>query len=295
LARSDSASGGAETVSVEAAGATRGHRPHRERSTGVKAAGTGRKLRRRYPRSKLRCEAVSHSENLNAIKSLLSESYTRQDTSGVPKRADLTFGNTIKRVKHAVVLYVDMRSSRKIMQDATVFVSAKAHKAFLQSLIYCVENRDGHFRSFNGDGALAFFTGLNAASRAVCAAMDFKAYVLKVNDVLAAQGTSLDFGVGIGQGEVHVVKSGKRGDDQTKQDLIWIGWPVYVAVGLSDLGSSPHNIWISKVVRETIGKESHLWVVNNRNGESMWTRTTKTLKGLGSREVRYTSYYKTIF
>lgn len=238
---------------------------------------------------------MSHSENLETIKALLSESYTRQDTSGVPKRADLTFGNTIKRINHAVVLYVDMRSSRKVMQDATVFVSAKAHKAFLQSLIYSVENRDGHFRSFNGDGALAFFTGANAASRAVCSAMDFKAYVLQMNDVLAAHNTKLDFGAGLGQGEVHVVKSGKRGDDQTKQDLIWIGWPVYVAVGLSDLGSSPNNIWISKVVRETIGKENHLRVVNNRDGESMWTKTDKTLEGLGSREVRFTSYYKTIF
>jgi len=238
---------------------------------------------------------VSHADNLKTITSLLSESYSRQDTTGVPKRADLTFGNTIKRIKHAVVLYVDMRSSRKVMQDSTVFVSAKAHKAFLQSLIYCVENRDGHFRSFNGDGALAFFTGPNAASRAVCAAMEFKAYVLKINEVLKPHGTSLDFGAGIGQGEVHVVKSGKRGDEQTKQDLIWIGWSVYVAVGLSDLGSTPNNIWISQHVRKSIGTQKHLSVVKNNAGESMWTQTTKTLKGLGVRDVRYTSYYKTIF
>lgn len=92
-----------------------------------------------------------------------------------------------------------------------------------------------------------------------------------------------------------MVKSGKRGDDQTKQDLIWIGSPVYVAVGLSDLGSSPNDIWISKHVRKTISEQNHLGVVNNRNGESMWTKTTKTLKGLGSREVRCTRYYKTIF
>lgn len=237
---------------------------------------------------------MSHPDNLKAINAMLTESYTRQQTTGVPKRADLTFGNTIKRMKHAVVLYVDMRSSRKVMQDATVFVSAKAHKAFLQSLIYCVENRDGHFRSFNGDGALAFFIGVNAASRAVCAAMEFKAYVLKINETLAAQGTKLDFGVGMGQGEVHVVKSGKRGDDQTKQDLIWIGWPVYVAVGLSDQGSSPHNIWISKHVRDAIGAEKHLEIVNNSNGKSMWTKATPTLKGLGAREARYTGYYKTV-
>jgi class 3 adenylate cyclase len=127
---------------------------------------------------------MSHSTNLDTIKSYLNESYTKQDTAGVPKRSDLTFGNTLKRMPHAVVFYVDMRASRKVMQETTVFISAKVHKAFLQALVYCVENRDGHFRSFNGDGALAFFVGKNAASRAVKAAMEFDAYVQQINAIL---------------------------------------------------------------------------------------------------------------
>lgn len=237
---------------------------------------------------------MSHASNLEAIKSLLQESYDRTTTSGVPKKGDLTFGNTIKTIKHSVVLYVDMRSSRKVMQDSTEFVSAKAHKAFLQSLIYSVENRDGHFRSFNGDGALAFFVGSNDASRAVRAALDFKAYVRQINVILAKHNTSLDFGAGIGQGKVHVVKSGKRGDDQGKQDLIWIGLPVYVAVGLSDKGSSPNHIWISKPVRDSIVSEKHLGVITSK-GVDMWTKTQAAMKGLGTREAWYTSYYSTLF
>lgn len=237
---------------------------------------------------------MGHAENLTTIQGYLTESYHRNDTLGVPKRADLTFGNTIKKMSHAVVFYVDMRSSRKVMQDTTTFVSAKVHKAFLQSVVYCVENRDGHFRSFNGDGALTFFQGLNAASRAVQAAFDLKAYVHQINKTLASSGTSIDFGVGIAQGPVNVVKSGKRGDDATKQDLVWIGLPVYMAVELSDLGSSPRNIWITHNVLKTIEKQNHLGVVYH-DGKSMWVKGKPTLPSVGPYGVRSSTYQSTLF
>ena len=238
---------------------------------------------------------MSHESNLETIKGILTETYNRQTVTGVPKKADLTFGNTIKTMDFAVVLYVDMRSSRKVSQESTEFVSAKAHKAFLQALIYCVENREGHFRSFNGDGALAFFRGANAASRAVKAAMDLKAYVIQINDVLGSHSTSIDFGAGIAQGKVHVVKTGKRGDDQTKQDLVWIGLPVYIAVELSDLGSRQKNIWITHTVRDSIGKQDHLKVVYNSDGDSIWVKWTKTLPSAGAYNVCSTTYFSTLF
>lgn len=238
---------------------------------------------------------MSHSGNLSKIREYLDDAYTRETTRGVPKRSDLTFGNTVKRLPHAVVMYVDMRGSRKIIQDATTFVSVKVHRAFLQAIVYCVENRDGHFRSFNGDGALAFFVGDSAASRAVQAAFDLKAYVREMNRLLADRiPRKLDFGVGIGQGKVDVVKSGKRGDDATKQDLVWVGLPVYVAVELSDYAKRPRNIWISAAVRSAIGVQRQLGVVYDEDGNSMWTKTTKDMRSVGRSEVRYTSYYSTI-
>jgi hypothetical protein len=91
------------------------------------------------------------------------------------------------------------------------------------------------------------------------------------------------------------VKSGKAGDDATKQDLVWIGLPVYVAVELSDFGETPNNLWISPKVRHAIGTEKHLNVVNNKEGKSMWHRTTKKLKSVGTYEVRYTRYYTVLF
>ena len=165
---------------------------------------------------------MSHATNMETIRSILNDSYKKEDTSVVPKRNDLTFGNTLKKIKHAVVFYVDMRGSRKIIQDSTSFMSIKVHKSFLQAITYCVENRGGHFRSFNGDGALAFFVGDKASTNAVKAAMDLKKYVMEINSIVEEKvSKKVDFGVGIGQGPIYVAKSGKGTITLNKT---WYGW-----------------------------------------------------------------------
>lgn len=117
-----------------------------------------------------------------------------------------------------------------------------------------------------------------------------------MNKILKAKiEMEIDFGVGIGQGPLSVAKSGKRGDDSTKQDLVWVGLPVYVAVELSDFARSPNNIWISPNVRHAIGKENHLSVVNNKDGESIWSKVSKKMKSVGDYEVRHTNYLSTLF
>lgn len=235
---------------------------------------------------------ATNQDIIDKIDEFLNEAYVRTETFGVPKKADLTFGNSVKKMPHAVVMFIDMRKSRKILADANDFWSVKIHKSFIRVVTHCLENRDGHMRSFNGDGVLAFFVGENAASRAVRAAMDIKGFVFKINEKLEAKDKNkIDFGIGISQGPMMVAKSGKSGDDQTKQDLIWIGLALYVALELSDFGKSPENIWISPKVRTAIGNEKHLNVVYDKNGESIWVKHTKKLKSVGDYEVRATSWY----
>jgi adenylate cyclase len=236
---------------------------------------------------------MSHKDNLDTIKSILNDSYTKEDTSGVPKKNDLTFGNTLKKMTHAVVFYVDMRGSRKIIQDATNFMSVKVHRAFLQAITYCVEKNGGHFRSFNGDGALAFFVGDTDATDAVTAAMQLKKYVMEINKIVEEKvSKKVNFGVGIGQGAVYVAKSGKRGDDSTKQDLVWVGLPVYVAVELSDLARNPNNVWISAAVKSSLDKQAKDSVLfDDDTGNSIWKKESKDLHSIGSTTVYKTSYY----
>ena len=239
---------------------------------------------------------MSHTSSMDSIRSMLNDSYKKEDTSVVPKKGDLTFGNTLKKIKHTVVFYVDMRGSRKIIQDSTSFMSIKVHRAFLQAITYCVENRGGHFRSFNGDGALVFFVGDNAATNSVKAAMDLKRYVMEINEIVEEKvSKKVDFGVGIGQGAIYAAKSGKRGDDSTKQDLVWVGLPVYVAVELSDKARTRHNIWISAAVKSAIDKEGDKHVLTDgKKGTSIWEKETKNMKLVGSKTVYKTSYYTTL-
>jgi len=237
---------------------------------------------------------ATNQEVLEQIKEYLNESYTRSDTYSVPKKPDLTFGNTVKRMEHAKIFYIDMRKSRKILTDASDFWSVKIHKAFLRTVIHCIEKRGGHLRSFNGDGILAFFINDdddNTASRAVRAAMETKGFINKINDILAESDKSkIDFGIGIAQGQIMVAKSGKGGDDQTKQDLIWIGIALYVAVELSELGKSSKNIWISNNVLNSVIKEGDPLNTLKHEGEWIWFYEHKTLNN-GYQKVHHTTWY----
>ncbi len=234
---------------------------------------------------------ATNQEALDQIKQYLNESYTRSTTYSVPKKNDLTFGNTVKKIEHAKIFYIDMRKSRKILTDASDFWSVKIHKAFLRAVIHCIEKRDGHLRSFNGDGILAFFIDDNAASRAVRAAMDIKGYVNEINDILVARNKNkIDFGIGVAQGPVMVAKSGKGGDDQTKQDLIWIGIALYVAVELSELGKSSKNIWVSDNVFNSVIKETDPLKTLKHEGEWIWFYEHKTLNN-GYQKVYHTTWY----
>lgn len=234
---------------------------------------------------------ATNQDTLDQIKQYLVEPYERSATYSVPKKSDLTFGNTVKELDHAKIFYIDMRKSRKILTDATNFWSVKIHKAFLRAVIHCIEKRGGHLRSFNGDGILAFFIDDDAASKAVRAAMDIKGFVNEINNILVEnKRNKIDFGIGIAQGPIMIAKSGKGGDDQTKQDLIWIGISLYVAVELSELGKSSKNIWISDNVFNSVIKEGDPLNTLKHDGDWIWFYEHQTLNN-GHQKVHHTTWY----
>lgn len=238
---------------------------------------------------------ATNKDTLDKIKEYLNDSYTKTETTVIPKKSDLTFWNTVKTIKHAKVFYIDMRKSRKILSDATDFWSVKIHKAFLKAVTDSIEKREGHIRSFNWDWILAFFVWDNAASKAVKAALDIKWFVREINEILEKnKKNKIDFGIGIAQGPIMVAKSWKSWDDQTKQDLIWIGIALYVAVELSEIGKTERNIWISHLIRSAISEEDHLNVVSDKNWDSIWVQYEKELKSVGSYDIRSTTFYSVI-
>lgn len=239
---------------------------------------------------------MSHKENFANIKELLKNNYVSFEGPSIPLKSDLTFDNKYKKINNAVVVYLDMRHSRKIMFEQNEYRSLKTHRAFLHAFISCIDFSDGCFRSFNGDGALAFFNGLNASSRAVKACMDFHKYMLDMNSILAEKEMmAVDYGVGIATGEIFVAKTGKKGANETRQDLVWVGYPTYLAVELSDRGKGSYHTWISSSAYNKIHDEDKNGAFNilysGKDGSSIWHQEKITLKNGDVKTVYKTSTY----
>jgi adenylate cyclase len=223
------------------------------------------------------------------VSKYLKSQYEVSDGYSIPEKSDVAFGARAKKLKHAVVLYADLRGSKKIVAEHSPLTAVRAHKAFLYAASKCIRAQDGKLRSFNGDSVMAFFSGENAAIRAVKAAMKTKAAVLKiVNPMLKEEGIpSLDFGIGVAQGEILVAKSGIPGNE-LHQDLIWIGWPTYHAFQYGDKARSPKNIWISKNIYNTIKNDDSMI---KSDGDNMWVYNDDHEFSFGKVRVYKTSHY----
>lgn len=237
---------------------------------------------------------MSHKDNFDVVKELLKNNYTSFEGYSIPKKGDLTFDNRYKKVKNAVCVYLDMRHSRKIMFEQNAYKSLKTHRAFLHAFISCMDFDNGKFRSFNGDGALVFFTGEDSSAKAVRACMNFNKYMAEMNLILQEKGyMDVDYGIGISRGDIYVAKTGKKGDDATRQDLIWVGFPTYLAVELSDLGSGSYHLWISKAVYNQIQEEAandKYNVLVNTEGDSIWHQENVLLNNGEEKSAYKTSY-----
>jgi len=64
-------------------------------------------------------------------KEYLNSTYDIDEGHVIPDKSDIGFGAKGKKLKHAIVMYVDLRGSRKLLSSNTDLVAAKAHKAFL--------------------------------------------------------------------------------------------------------------------------------------------------------------------
>lgn len=223
------------------------------------------------------------------VEDYMNSSYDITDANVVPDKKSLTFGAKAKKLKHAIVLYTDLRDSRSILSDNSHLLTCRAHKSFLYAVAKCINNEGGHLRSFNGDSVLAFFNGDDSAKRAVRSAMKIKYAVLKIiNPILEKKNKKkLNFGIGVAQGEILIVKSGIPGNE-IYQDLIWVGWPTYHAFEYGDKAKSPKNIWISKNVYNSIKDDK---TMTHSDNEDMWVYNDTHSFSFGNVRVYKTSYY----
>ncbi len=227
-------------------------------------------------------------EITDKVDAYMRSKYEITDAYVIPDKQSISFGAKAKKL-NAVVMYVDLRASRNLLSGNTPLLTCRVHKAFLYAVSKCIRDQQGELRSFNGDSVLSFFKGDDAEKRAVKAAMKAKYAVVKIINPIVKEKAEkkLDFGIGIGRGEIHVVKSGIAGNE-IYQDLIWVGWPTYYAFEYGNIARSPKNIWISKNVYNVI-KDDDSMIYSN--GKNMWIYSDNHTFSFGNVRVYKTSYW----
>lgn len=222
------------------------------------------------------------------IDTYMKSRYEITDANVVPDKQSIGFGAKAKKI-WARAVYFDLRNSRSLLAEHSELLAARVHKSFLYAASKCIRNEGGDIRSFSGDSILAFFAGSDdsVAASAVRAAMKTKCAVIElINPILKEKtGKRLDFGVGVAQGEIFVVKSGIPGDEMN-QDLIWIGWSTYHAVEYGNRAKSPRSIWVSKNVFKSLQSDESMIY---SDGKNMWVYAFVDLP-TGKFKVYKTSY-----
>jgi class 3 adenylate cyclase len=238
---------------------------------------------------------------LDKIKEHIDENFDIQDVTYVPTLDDkkLTFGNTGLKFE-TTVLYIDLRSSTALINKHNKGTVAKIHKAYYYTIVKIAQSLGGENRSFNGDSLLVFFQGTtkNTLSNAVKAAMQMR-YMLSNSEGISkhlSKYTTIDFGIGLDDGDVLCTKVGIGGTYDNK-DLIWIGNPVNKSTVLSDLGKSPNHIYISKYVYDNLNDDVKYHTENDAWGNpqqtNMWNQAYLPYNGK-TEYCYYTSYYWTV-
>ena len=189
------------------------------------------------------------------VKELLAPGdYRVYDSQQIPGPGDsrLTFGNTGVRFR-AIVLFMDMRGSTRILNAHRPHSVAKIHKAYLYVATKLTAHFGGQIRSYNGDSILAFFPGDDKTSveKAVMCAMKIKYLLTQVCSGEFDRYSGLDFGIGLDCGQILCVKAG-LGRNDNHNDLLWLGNAVNRATVLSDQGKANAHVWISADVRKLL-------------------------------------------
>lgn len=162
-------------------------------------------------------------------------------------------------------------------------------------VVRVIKSNNGHIRSFNGDGLLAVFMGDSQSNNAVKGAMQVKYGLVEIiqpklrryfeTNKQVANSFTIDCGIGIDQGQVLVVRAGIGGVGNN--DLIWVGNATNFASKMSNIASSPANLYITQNVYDRLNEDRKI-----SKGKNMWTYQEITFSGNKYRVIK-TSYHWT--
>lgn len=192
----------------------------------------------------------------------------------VPAPEDLLLGNNDAVVlERATILYADLRSSTKLVDDKTWWFAAEVYKTFLHCAGKIIRAQGGSIVSYDGDRVMAIFLGNQQTSTATRCALKINYAVSQIiNPKLKARYPDANYNVrhvvGIDTSEIRAVRTGVRGGN----DIVWVGRAANYAAKLTELNDAP-TTWLTEVAYSFLLK----WAKMGGNPkQNMWTQYTWT-------------------
>jgi class 3 adenylate cyclase len=223
------------------------------------------------------------------VKQFMESNWDVRQATTVPGDSNLTLTGRVAKLD-ATVLYADMRSSSKLVDEVNQRVAGKIYQAFLYSVASIIRSNYGEITAYDGDRVMGIFIGSSKDSSAAQSALMIKYAVLNILGPmlkeqfksLGSSGFQISHCVGIDTGSFLAVKAGLR----NANDIVWIGRPPNLAANLSEIREENYDTYISNEVFQALNASSKYAGSENK---PMWDE--RNYKYLGDDLIIYSSSY----
>jgi class 3 adenylate cyclase len=172
------------------------------------------------------------------VKEIFADGWSERDGQTVPDSPDIGLGNDGVNLT-AAVLYADLASSTKLVDNYKPKFAAEIYKTYLYCAARIIRAESGTITAYDGDRVMAVYIGDSKCTSAARTALKINWCVKKIiQPAIQKQYQNTDYTVkqkiGIDVSELFVARTGIRGSN----DLVWVGRAANYAAKLAALSSN---------------------------------------------------------
>lgn len=202
----------------------------------------------------------------NETSRIFRDKWDVREGQTIPDPEDVKLTNDAVHFKKATILYADISGSTKMVDEKYWYFSAEVYRAYLYCAARIIRAEGGEITAYDGDRIMGVFIGASQCSDAARCGLKINYAVENIiNTAIKKQYPNTSFElkqvVGIDTSEIHVARTGVRGDN----DLVWVGRAPNYAAKLTGLGGT-YSTWISKTVFNSLNDKSKY----GGDGKLMW-------------------------
>ena len=121
---------------------------------------------------------LSSDDLKSKVKQVMESSWDVRQANNVPDDTSLTLTGKVAKLD-ATVLYADMRSSSKLVDEVNQRVAGKIYQAFLYSVANIISSNEGKITAYDGDRVMGIFIGNTKNNSAAKSALMINNAVIK--------------------------------------------------------------------------------------------------------------------